>query len=571
MKNREPIIKFDNFTFRYDSQAEPNLIDINFEIYPGETVLVVGPSGSGKSSLGKAINGQIPHTFPGEMTGKVRVNGTDTQEGSVFDLSLSVGTVLQDADAQFVGLTVAEDLAFSLENEGVPQDEMHGRVDKWAEILDLAVLKENRPQQLSGGQKQRVSIGGVLINELPILLFDEPLANLDPKAGLETLKLIDDLSKTLNLTTIIIEHRLEECLEADIDRVLVMNEGRLAGNMTVDELLRSDLLDEIGLRQPLYLTALEHAGYSLNHIEKIGAYKETEIPSEGLQAVEDYYGAVPASHEKDRTENVLEVSEVSFAYPRQTTPPLTDITFSVTEGEMISIIGSNGAGKSTMAKVICGFERPEKGTIVIDGINQADLSIKEIADKIGYVMQNPNQMISKTMIYDEVALGLVNRGWSEEDIQDRVYATLKICGLYPFRNWPISALSYGQKRRVTIASILVLNPEIIILDEPTAGQDYRNYTSMMDFLVKLNTEYQMTILMITHDMHLMQEYTDRSLVFDSGRLIADTVPSVVFSSEELMGRANLALTSLYYLGNDLPHMTTQEFLALYMEREKGSA
>lgn len=565
----QPIIQFEHVDFQYDSQAEKNLLDINFDIYPGETILIIGPSGSGKSTIARCINSQIPNTFPGEMKGKVSINSQNIQSSSVFDLSLDVGTVLQDTDGQFVGLTVAEDIAFALENDKVEQPLMHEQVSEWSQILGINHLLESMPNKLSGGQKQRVSIGGILINDVPILLLDEPLANLDPAAGGDTMKLINALSKEKNYTTVIIEHRLEEALLADVDRVLVINEGQLVADTTPTELLKSDILEEVGVREPLYLDAMKYAGLDINNFSKLGNFSNVTLTDKELVQIENWAHEIVDEEHKDTKKTVLEVNNVAFSYDEEAREKtLSDISFLIQEGDMVSIVGTNGAGKSTLAKLICGFVQPTTGNILVDNEDISQLSIKEIADQVGFIMQNPNNMISKTMIYEEVALGLENRGWKEEDIQERVYETLKICGLYPFRNWPISALSYGQKRRVTIASILALNPKILILDEPTAGQDYAHYTEMMQFIQELNEKNDMTILMITHDMHLMQEYTNRTLVFDAGELLADTDPSAVFSNLNLIEAAHLAETSLYQLGKLLPTMSAKDFISRFMQYER---
>ena len=280
------------------------------------------------------------------------------------------------------------------------------------------------------------------------------------------------------------------------------------------ELLKSNILNNVGIREPLYLNAMKYAGLDISSFPVLGKFSDVSLANDQLIQVEKWAENISIDKRLNLKDTILEVDQVDFFYDETVNPKtLSDISFSIQKGDMISIVGTNGAGKSTLAKLICGFVRPNSGKIFVDGQDIKKLSIKEIADRIGFIMQNPNNMISKTMIYDEVALGLINRGWPEEDIEEQVYKTLKICGLYPFRNWPISALSYGQKRRVTIASILVLNPKVLILDEPTAGQDYAHYTEMMHFIQKLNVETDMTILMITHDMHLMQEYTNRIACF----------------------------------------------------------
>lgn len=566
----QPIIQFKHVDFQYDSQAEKNLFDIHFDVYPGETILIVGPSGSGKSTIARCINGQIPNTYPGKLDGEVLINGQNIEKHSIFDLSLDVGTVLQDTDGQFVGLTVAEDIAFALENDGIEQGKMHEIVDHWSKVLDINELLENMPNKLSGGQKQRVSISGILVNDVPILLLDEPLANLDPAAGAETMNLINRLSKEHHYTTIIVEHRLEEAMLADVDRILVIADGRLISDSTPTELLKSNLLTETGIREPLYLTAMKYAGVDVSSYETLGTFKQVNVSESDIQRIEQWASTVTEFVKIQHDNNILQVEHVDFAYDTmKDRPTLANISFTLKEGEMVSIVGSNGAGKSTLAKMISGFVKPNAGRIIVDNKDISQLSIKEIADTVGFIMQNPNNMISKSMIFDEVALGLINRGWKDEDIEVKVHETLKICGLYPYRNWPISALSYGQKRRITIASILALDPKVLILDEPTAGQDYAHYTEMMRFIKELNEKRAITIIMITHDMHLMQEYTDRTLVFDRGNLLSDTTPAKVFSNPSLIDAAHLAETSLYQLGELLPNMASEDFITRFMQYERG--
>lgn len=567
--NLSPAIEFKNISFKYASQADLNLINISFSIKQGEKVLIIGASGSGKSTIGKIINGQIPNTYEGDLTGQVLINGEDSASKSIFDLSLSVGTVLQDTDAQFVGLTVAEDLAFALENDQVDQASMVSSVAVWANTLDLVDLLDLAPQSLSGGQKQRVSIGGVLIDESPIVLFDEPLANLDPASGLATMELIAKLNQEKELTTVVIEHRLEEALVADFDRVLVIDSGRLLADVSVDTLLRSDLLAQIGVRQPLYLDALGYAGVNVEDVPHLGRFRPNMVTT----GVQDHLSkwsadnAVTAPVRADKP--ILVMDHVNFSY--DSAPLISELNLTIYAGDMVSIVGTNGAGKSTLAKLICGFERPDSGRITLFQENLDGLSIKEIADSVGYVMQNPNLMISKNILFDEVASGLVNRGLYEDDadsLAEKVANTLRICGLYPYRNWPISALSYGQKRRATIASILVLDPKVLILDEPTAGQDYKHYTDMMRFIEGLNRHQGITILMITHDMHLIQEYTNRTIVFHDGQVVGDMRPAAVLTDENLMAQAHLAPTSLYDLGQAVAKIETTDFIDRFIQYER---
>ena len=540
-----PIIEFKDYTFKYRSQVEPTLRHVNLTINAGEKVLIVGPSGSGKSTLAHCINGLVPFSFPGESTGSLTVSGKDPAKEGIFGMSKLVGTVLQDTDGQFIGLTVAEDIAFALENDCVPQEELFQRVDEVAETVDVKFLLDHAPTELSGGQKQRVSMAGVMIDDVDILLFDEPLANLDPATGKRAIDLIDKISKTTGKTVLIIEHRLEDALYRDVDRIVVVGEREIVADMKPDELLCTDVLEKEGIREPLYITALKHAGCTVKpetmpqHIEsmELAPYRER---------VQGWFQKAELPPERQRTESMLEVEGVSFSYvPGKKV--LQDINFRIEKGEMVSIVGKNGAGKSTLSNLICGFITPNSGKILLEGEDISGLSIKERGEVIGLVMQNPNQMISKPMIFDEVALGLAVRGVPEEEIKERVHETLKICGLYPFRNWPVSALSFGQKKRVTIASILVMNPRVLILDEPTAGQDFRHYTEIMEFLKDINERLGITIIMITHDMHLMLEYTDRAIVIADGRLIADDAPARVLTDSQIADRAYLKETSLYEL------------------------
>ena len=565
----EPIIEFKDYSFKYRSQVEPTLLDINLSIYPGEKVLIVGPSGSGKSTLAHCINGLVPFSFTGESTGSLKIEGQEPKELGLFGLSKLVGTVLQDTDGQFIGLTVAEDVAFSMENDCIAQDEMFERVDRVAKTVDITDLLDHAPNALSGGQKQRVSMAGVIVDDVDILLFDEPLANLDPATGKRAIDLIDRIHKKNNTTILIIEHRLEDALYRDVDRIVVVGDGRIVADVRPDELLTGPVLKEQGIREPLYITALKYAGCRIDkadlpqHIESMNLlpYKEK---------VRNWYDKVQLTKKTPNREPALEIRDLSFSYtPGQ--PVLSHIDFSIFRGEMVALVGKNGAGKSTLASLICGFMQPDQGEIYLNGDNLAGYSIKERGEKIGLVMQSPNQMISKPMIYDEVALGLRVREVAEETIKERVFETLKICGLYPFRNWPVSALSFGQKKRVTIASILVMNPEVLILDEPTAGQDFRHYTEIMEFLRRIHEKLGITIIMITHDMHLMLEYTDRAIVIADGKMLADDTPAHILTNEEISDRANLKKTSLYDLAVkcDIAEPTAFVERFIQYEREVG--
>ena len=539
----ETLIEFKNYSFRYHEQSEPTLKNIDLKIERGEKVLILGPSGSGKSTLGNCINGLIPFAHKGDISGTLTVSGIENKKASLFELSNHVGTVLQDSDGQFIGLSVGEDIAFALENDLIPQQEMKERVQSIAQIVDMGSFLDQNPHELSGGQKQRVSLAGVMVDDVDILLFDEPLANLDPRTGKVAIELIDDISKD-DKTIIIIEHRLEDVLHRPVDRIVVMNEGQIIMDDTPANVLSSGILGKYGIREPLYLTAARYAGISINsdmHPESLDDFRIEDCKDQLLNWYESNY----IRHSENPQKPLLEIKNISFSYDG-IKPVLSDISATINEGEMLSIVGKNGAGKTTLSSILCGFITPDQGQVLLEGEDLSKYSIAERATHIGIVMQNPNQMISKTMIFDEVALGLRIRKVPEDEIEKKVFEVLRICGLYEYRNWPISALSFGQKKRVTIASILVLNPRILILDEPTAGQDYYHYSEIMEFLKSLNERGQ-TILLVTHDMHLMLEYTKRAIVICDGRKLADQASYEVLCDMDLTERANLKETSLFEL------------------------
>ena len=565
-EKKSPIISFKNFSFQYRAQKKPTLKEINLDIYPGERVLIAGPSGCGKSTLAGCINGLNPFSNPGECSGELIVDGVDAPKSSIFQLSAYVGTVLQDPDGQFIGLTVGEDIAFALENSCMPQDEMHEITRHAAELVGIQDHLDFAPHELSGGQKQRVSLAGVMVDQVKILLFDEPLANLDPATGKQTIELIDEIQEKTDTTVVIIEHRLEDVLWRDVDRIVLMGDGKILAALHPDELLSTRLLEENGIREPLYLTALRYAGVELAPAKKPAHVDSVVIDEADRKKMTDWFWSRPAAEAEKEHEPLLEVRNLTFGYERgrQT---LRDVSLTIHKGEMVSIVGKNGAGKSTFSKLVCGFETPDSGEILFQGRDLLQENIRHRAKHIGYVMQNPNQMISKTMIFDEVALSLRNMGKSEEEIREKVEETLKVCGLFPFRNWPVSALSFGQKKRVTIASVLVQDPELIILDEPTAGQDFHHYTEIMEFLRGLN-EKGVTVVMITHDMHLMLEYTPRALVFADGRLIADRSAAAVLCDPQLIRQAALKETSLFTLANQLGISPAEEFVQRFIEEDR---
>ena len=562
---KTPVIEFKDFSFRYKTQNEFTLHDINLTIYRGEKVLILGPSGSGKSTIGNCINGLIPFSFDGEIKGSCKVSGIETREANIFTISNHVGTVLQDSDAQFVGLSVGEDIAFSLENDAVPRSEMLGQVDAVAGIVGMEGFLADLPYSLSGGQKQKVSLAGIMHNDVETLLFDEPLAALDPAMGMSAIDLIDQIHKQHDKTVLIIEHRLEDVLYRHVDRIILINDGRITLDTTPNDLLRSDILKQNGIREPLYISALKNAGIRFGPDEQLDDVQKLDF-DKYRDAVVGAFQGVPLSEPKTPGEKIIEVDHVTFAYNHERLA-LDDVSFDIRRGEKISIVGKNGAGKSTAAKLICGIIRPQQGEVRINGKDYRAMSIREIGRMVGYVMQNPNQMLVKDMIKDEVSLAMTLNGFDEATIQERMESVLRMCGLYSMRNWPVGVLSYGQKKRITIASILVLQPDVIILDEPTAGQDYKRYTEIMNFIEVLNRDYNITIVFITHDMHLAIEYTDRSIVFADGKCIADDAVFKVLSNDDIISRANLKQTSLVTLAEHFG-IDPEQYIHYFIDAER---
>ena len=536
-----PVIEFKNFTLRYTSQKKPTLHDINLTICQGEKVLILGPSGSGKSTLGNCLNGLLPFSTKAEFTGSVKVAGLETREQSIHKLSAHVGTVMQDSDCQFAGLTVGEDVAFSLENDRVPRPIMLQKVKQALGIVDMTAFEQHVPFALSGGQKQKAALAGVLHNDVDILLFDEPLAALDPMAGLQAIELIDRIHKEQGKTIVIIEHRLEDVLHRPVDRVILMDRGRIVADTTPAQLLCGSLLQDNGIREPLYLTALKYAGCTVSPQDEPDSISSIRLEGK-LDHLRAWFAQPVPPLVRQTGPCVAELQHVSFSYDKK--PVLKDVSFQLFQGERVALVGKNGAGKSTIAHMLMGIRRPKDGSVLVEGKDYASLSIKEIGERIGYVMQNPNHMLIKDMIREEVTLALTLRGAPKAEIDGKFEQVMELCGLSGMKNWPVSALSYGQKKRVTIASLLVTQPKVMILDEPTAGQDFRHYREIMEFLDELNRKMGLTVVFITHDMHLAIEYTDRVIVMADGEKIADGDVFRVLSNEAVLQRAHLKETSL---------------------------
>lgn len=564
---KKKLIEFTNFHFKYYSQQEPTLSNINLTIYEGEKILILGESGSGKSTLCNSINGLVPFFYKGTISGSLKINNQETKNLSIFEISKVVGTVLQDPDSQFISLTSGEDIAFKLENMCVSTDKMHEKVNEISKLVDMQNFLNYNPQNLSGGQKQRITIAGSIIDDSQIILFDEPLANLDPKSSNSTIELIDNIKTQKNKTIIIVEHRLEDVLYKHIDRIILMHEGKIVYDSPTNKILSENILTKFGIREPLYVTALKYAQIPITNSLNLENVKNLNLNLIKSPLNNWYTNSDTQKYIRKSTKSILELKNISFSYDSKKYA-IQNISFKVFDKEILCIVGKNGAGKSTVSKIICGFIKQTTGEILYNNIDISNYSIKQRGNIVGYVMQNPNQMISHTIVYDEIIYGLKNLNLQKDEIDKRAFEILKICGLYEIRNWPISALSFGQKKRVTIASILITNPKILILDEPTSGQDFKHYNSIMEFILKLR-DSGITIILITHDMHLLLEYADRCIVFFDGEKIGDDFPEKILSDENIIKKANLKKTSLYNLAVQCSINNIEDFINKFIAKDRS--
>ena len=562
-----PVVEFRNFTFKYENLQEPTLKDINLSIKQGEKVLIAGRSGSGKSTLAHCINGLIPFTYKGHFDGSLTVAGKHPYEKDIHTACENVGTILQDQDGQFVGLTVGEDVAFSAENNCVPVDIMHKDVEVALREVSMLDMIEETPANLSGGQKQKVSIAGILISNAPILLFDEPLANLDPASGKKAMETINAIHASGDRTIIVIEHRIEDVLEHSFDRIVVVDEGRIVADGHPDTVLAAGILSVHGLREPLYIEMLRLSGVKLQEKDQISDLNSCLPYKENVVGI---FNREQPCLVSERLEKVLSFENIYCRYYQDAPYILQDVSFCLSKGEILAVVGNNGAGKSTLARTLSGTIRPQSGRIVYHGDEINSWSPRRRGACIGHVMQNPNLMITRSTVWEEAAFGPENFGYAQDEIKERTASALETCGLYKYRNWPVSSLSYGQKKRVTIASVLSMRPDVVILDEPTAGQDHKSYREFMDYVDKIS-QNGTAIIMITHDMHLALEYAHRALVLSGGRIIADDSVYNILADESIMVQANLKKTSLYRLAQLYGIAEVGSFISFFTCRMKGDA
>ena len=531
-----PMIRIRDFGFRYADAAEPALRNVNLDVEQGEVVLVAGHSGSGKSTLALALNGAVPHLIEGETTGAVEVAGRLTTASKVAELAAAVGMVFQDPEVQLFALTVEDEVAMSLESYAVPREEMAARV-KWAmSVCGLTGLDLNAPAKLSGGQKQRVAIAAVLAREPEILVFDSPTGNLDPVGSRSVYETIRRICDERGRTIFLVEHDMGPVIDL-VDRVIVLDKGTVAFNGSPAAAMRErELLERSGAKVPAFVRLAQR-------LEAAGAVRYPSTPMTVEQTLEPvgHVGvgttAPPEPNSQGTVAPIISFENVTHEYETGHRG-IDDISLDIYPGEFVAICGMNGAGKTTTALHVLGLLKPTAGRVLVGGEDIAEKTVAEMARTVGLIFQNPNHQLFNDRVRAEVTFGPTNLGWSEERIAQSTESALRLVGLDVRDDRDIESLSIGQKQLVAVASVLVMEPKILILDEPTTGQDERTLAPFMNVVRRLNRE-GMTVLMITHDMDVTLEYASRMVVMTAGKVIADGTPASVFLQPDILEPARL--------------------------------
>jgi energy-coupling factor transporter ATP-binding protein EcfA2 len=519
----QPALVVENLTFRYRDREAPSLRDISLQVSPGELLLLAGASGSGKTTFIRCVNGLIPRSYKGEIHGQVLLNGKENDKMALAHISQIVGTVLQDPERQILGTRVRNEVAFGLENLGMQREEIRSRIEVALDYLGIADLRDRETFNLSGGEKQKVALAGILAMRPSILLLDEPLASLDPASAQETLKLARRLVDE-GMALVIVEHRVEDVLSIHPDRVMFLGDGQVRYLGDIEGLYRVVNYHEIKIPAPMI-------------IER--AVNDPPPPEIEFS---------PASTNQASEEALVRFENVSFGY-EQGTEVLHGIDLEVRRGDVIAILGPNGAGKTTLVKHAIGLLKPRSGRVLIDGRDTHHISVAQIAKTLGYVFQSPSHMLFASTVREELAFGPRNLGHNPQQITEEVQEAIKIVNLVGRENDPPLALSFGQQKRVTIAAILAMRSRILVMDEPTAGQDYENYMDFMDAILSLPSFE--AIIFITHDVDLAVIYANRILLVNQGRLVADGPPSQVLDDVERLRSNRLVPTSLLKANLDL--------------------
>lgn len=548
----DDIVVVEDLYFRYELAKEPTLRGIDFRAKPGEFILLIGPSGCGKTTFINTINGIIPHVLLGVLKGEVIVDGNIVRETPIRHLSTIVGTVFQDPESQFFTLSVLSELAFGPENLCLPQEEIEKRIRYAVESTGIRHLLGKSVFDLSGGQKQRVAIASALTMLPKILILDEPTANLDPRGAREVLRVIDDLTKKLNILVILIEHRLEEVTKY-ADRVIVMNKGEFIAEGPPRKVFGDpsivDVLYDIGIRPPWQIEILHKLRERYNvEIDDVPLTVEeaAEIVARIIESVgnrksvhRDYYGGIVRHYrELNRRKPVIEIRNLWYVYPDGTVA-LKGINLDIYEGEFVGIIGQNGSGKSTLCLTVLGLYKPTHGYVKVLGRDVSRMSINDVAKSVGMIFQNPDLMLFQWTVWSEIAFGPKNLGLPTNVVRERVEESLEMMRLKGFENHSPRALSRGQRHRVAVASILSMRPRILIADEPTTGQDYGSCIKYLELLKYLNEYKNKTIIVVSHSMDLIAKYCKRVIVMGDGRILADGPTNRIFENREMLRQNDL--------------------------------
>ena len=518
----EVALEIQNLSFRYRIREELAIKNIQLSFEPGQVSLIAGASGCGKTTLIRCINGLIPRSYKGEMKGKVLIHGEDTAPLKLAQISQKVGTVLQDPERQILGTKVLNEAAFGLENLGYPREEILERVVRALEQLNITHLKDRETFNLSGGEKQKVALAGVLVMKPDILLLDEPLASLDPASAEETLKMVRGLADS-GMTVLLVEHRVEDVLRIHPEQVIFMSAGRIEYIGTAEKLGREINYREVKLPAPMIMAAV----------------KEEEGPHDFFIAPE---------RKMNGKESLVTFEDVSFEY-EEGKPVLREISADIYPGDIIAVLGPNGAGKTTLVKHAIGLLKPKSGRVIVQGKETSRMSVAEIAQTLGYVFQSPSHMLFAPTVREELEFGPKNMGHDKEQIGKEVKEAIDIVNLSGMEESPPLALSFGQQKRVSIAAVLAMRSKVLVMDEPSAGQDYRNYIDFMDAIMDLPNFA--AVLFITHDIDLAVIYANRVMMVNKGRLIADGKPKEVLEDLSFLRENRLVPTSL--LAQNLEH------------------
>jgi len=518
----------EGLTFRYRSRPDPALDDVSLTLERGELLLVAGASGCGKTTLIRCINGLIPRSYKGELSGRITLQGQDTAGLSLARISQIVGTVLQDPERQILGAHVHTEVAFGLENLGLPREEIRQRVDEALAYLGISDLRDRETFYLSGGEKQKVALAGVLAMRPSILLLDEPLASLDPSSAQEALALFRRLADE-GISIFLVEHRVEDALNIRPDRVLFMQEGRITYHGSLDGLM--DVAD----------------------------YRQVKLPAPVV--IQRAAGAPPSAFEAaiqpDGREPLITFEDVSFAYG-DGPMVIQDVNLTVRRGDIVAVLGPNGVGKTTLIKHAIGLLKPKQGRVLVEGQDTREMSVAQIAHTLGYVFQSPSHMLFAPTVREELAFGPNNLGYDEETVAQGVDRAVEIVNLPGLEDYPPLALSFGQQKRVSIAAILAMRSRILVMDEPTAGQDYWNYMAFMNSILQM-PGFE-AVLFITHDLDLAICYANRVVLMHDGQVAGDGAPAQVLTDSRLLQRCRLVPTSL--LQANLEHLpSTGRFMS----------